>query len=155
MKYSDGTKLGDVVNTEMDCTVIPQKKNWPWGLEWYQWKEKNSMKFRVMHLCTKPKDLFCTAADHQLDSTEEQTGHLITDHVITWSWDHLVQQRNFSRWQEVKWNHGVQTAFPERDANVQSPKLDHVWNTVSDCGLPCCMWKVAEKGDTWPRELSL
>lgn len=25
--YTDGTKLGDVVNTEMNCTVIPQKKN--------------------------------------------------------------------------------------------------------------------------------
>lgn len=26
----------------------------------------------------------------------------------------------------------MQKAFPEIDANVQSPKLDHVWNTVSN-----------------------
>lgn len=41
------------------------------------------MKFKVMHLCTNPKDLFCTAGDGGLDLTEDQIGHLITDHEIT------------------------------------------------------------------------
>lgn len=45
-------------------------------------KKKNHMKFGVMHLCTNPKNLFCTSGGHQLDLTEEQTGHLITDHKI-------------------------------------------------------------------------
>lgn len=29
MKYTGGTNLGDVVNTEMDFTVAPQEKKWP------------------------------------------------------------------------------------------------------------------------------
>lgn len=29
MKYTGGTNLGDVVNTEMDCAVTPQEKKWP------------------------------------------------------------------------------------------------------------------------------
>lgn len=46
-------------------------------------ERENQSKFRVMHLCTKPKDLFCTVGNHQFVLTEEQIGHLITDHEIT------------------------------------------------------------------------
>lgn len=46
-------------------------------------ERENQSKFRVMHLGTKPNDLFCTAGNHHIVSTEEQIEHLITDQEIT------------------------------------------------------------------------
>lgn len=50
MKYTDGLMVRDIANTELDCTVISQKKN---GLE--GWGNVNGKKEKIIQnlgLCT-------------------------------------------------------------------------------------------------------
>lgn len=69
MKYTDGKKLGDVVNTEMDRTVIPQKKEMALRAGVISMERKKQYEIQGHALMYQPQEfiLHCRRSSVRLD----------------------------------------------------------------------------------------
>lgn len=83
MKFTDGTHIGGIANTEEEWNIIQEEMDDLEDSSNTTGIKFNSINFKNMHLRTDKKNVCCNLGIHQLEIIEEKKNQGVFDHSLS------------------------------------------------------------------------